>query len=470
MVLNLILVATDFASNKTQRHLEKEMSSQSEQKSIRSTTTTLDLNDDVLRETFRHLNASDLCAVADVCSAFKRNAQAEFSLRFTGLHFNAQVLIKDYDTDGDYKFNTATLQIRQLAPMLRNFGSSLNAIHICSPHVRWSHQITKLVAKYSGESLNCLYFNRIHFTRDAINELRPVLSRLERLKLDFCSWNSRFVASEMFSFCSELHTLSLAGAVSLDTPVALPELKSLVFDYYRHDSDEDLIRFLSVNPQLKAISIECHVIYGEILPIIAKCTPQVEKLKFTPVSGFMRDFVGNAEHLKRLTALKSLEIKCSSFSLGLVLGESLESLDLERFRADREFVTELSKWKQLTRLGQVYCSYQDMKLSDILMIVRNLSELTELKLIYVRDSIADLVEIVRWAPKLQKLTYGSLTGSSIDLDLFMKVRSVVANREQSCPRSLVWHLYNVKLDVPEESLNANKDILILSKVNKYELH
>lgn len=40
-----------------------------------------DLNDDVLRETFKYLGVYDLGVIADVCSSFKRIAQEEYGRR-----------------------------------------------------------------------------------------------------------------------------------------------------------------------------------------------------------------------------------------------------------------------------------------------------------------------------------------------------------------------------------------------------
>lgn len=85
--MEILVIDFGISNNIQTRRIEIKMSNASEQQCINSANTILNLNDDVLRETFRNLNALELGAIADTCSAFKRNAQAEFSLRSKDLQF-----------------------------------------------------------------------------------------------------------------------------------------------------------------------------------------------------------------------------------------------------------------------------------------------------------------------------------------------------------------------------------------------
>lgn len=150
----------------------------------RPTTTYLDLDDDVLRVIFRNLNARDLCSVAVLCAAFKRNAQEEFALRYNDLHFTFHV---PNDASSNYNLNMKTLHVRQLASALRNFGPSLCgiSININLALRNQSQQIMEMVIKYCGESLNELALTDIDFNADIVREMQSLLSRL----LSICSLN-----------------------------------------------------------------------------------------------------------------------------------------------------------------------------------------------------------------------------------------------------------------------------------------
>lgn len=131
--------------DKTERHIKCKMSQSPKRKWIRPGTTRLELNDHVLRETFRNLNARDLCVVADVCSVFKQNAQAGFSMRYKGLHF---IILIHNKKRLFYRFDANDIDLRLLAPALRHFRRSLSAINIWLDAYNHSLRILKLVTQY----------------------------------------------------------------------------------------------------------------------------------------------------------------------------------------------------------------------------------------------------------------------------------------------------------------------------------
>lgn len=166
--------------------------------------------------------------------------------------------------------------------------------------------------------------------------------------------------------------------------------------------------------------------------------------------------------MKRFTALKVLGIDCDDESFSTVLKDftaahiPLEYLSLSNSCPDREFVHEISKWKQLKKLK--LDGVGDLKLSDAMTIVRNLSELTKLMITSNSILTTDLLEIVRCAPKLRKLKYYlGESAATLDEDLFMKIRDVVAKRNEKCPLILFSHDHSS--DVSEKLRNANKGIL-----------
>lgn len=391
---------------------------------IRPTTTYIDLNDDVLRVIFQNLNARDLCSVAELCSAFKRIAQEEFALRFKDLNFTFHV---PSDAIGNYNLTMKKLHVRQLAPALRNFGSSLIeiSININSALSHQSQQIMEMVIKYCGEPLEELALTDIDFSADIVREMQPLLSRLRILKLVNCTWPSEAVESEMFSFCSELHTLALVfedNSTVLETPTIFPKLVSLSIRG-ASSSNESIEQLLAANQQVKEMELTgCYGVTSEIIQSIAERTPQIEKIALAWPE-YEPDFIQNVEQLKRLTSLKSLQIDCGEQSFSSALKElaaahiPLECLKLSYFSSDEEFINELVEFKQLNVLDLYYV--EGLVTEDILYIVSNLSELTELTIGEIRRNPMDgndLVEIVRCAPKLQKLKHSTLDVKSLEVD------------------------------------------------------
>lgn len=57
--------------------------------------------------------------------------------------------------------------------------------------------VMELIIEYCEESLKELSLTEIDFTADIVLEMRPLLSRLQVLKLNDCTWPSESVASEI---------------------------------------------------------------------------------------------------------------------------------------------------------------------------------------------------------------------------------------------------------------------------------
>lgn len=118
----------------------------------RSTTTIHELNDHVLCETFQHLDDRELCAVADVCSMFKRNVQAEFSWRYRNKRFH----IETRSVTKKAQCVENQIDIRKLPPVLRNFGPVIKSFGLqltSMSSMKHSKIILGLIFKYFGTEL-----------------------------------------------------------------------------------------------------------------------------------------------------------------------------------------------------------------------------------------------------------------------------------------------------------------------------
>lgn len=426
-----------------------------------SATTIDDLNDDVLRAIFTHLSASELCVVADVCSAFTRNAQAEFSSRYKMVDFLV-------GREQEYRQYKNPLHLRQLAPALRNFGQSIVSIGISLERHEQSSQAVKFITQYCGASLKEMALENIKFTFGMILKLQPLLSRLGALKLYDCKWESNRDASTMLSFCPELHTLECRGECLHNARVTFPKLSSLSIRYDFDISDQSINYLLAVNPPLREINIiGCqHSNTSRIIQSIVQHTPGVEKISLLINSENKSDFIESAKQFKRLTALKSLNIGCFDESFSPVLNElaaahiPLEHLHLFDLLPDAQLLNEMAKWSQLREFGLEFV--RNLPIGNVLRIVCGLSELTKLSLIDVGLCKTDLIKIVRCAPKLRKLEF-SLWREFVlkfEVDLFMRIRNVVAKRKDKSPGLLILiEKENSKLNVPKELQIANEKFL-----------
>lgn len=202
---------------------------------IRSTTTIQDLNDDVLRETFRR----GLCTVADVCSTFKRNAVAEFSTRnkdeYIGLSFGGNGLSK------------------QSLPMLRDFGSVIRFLRVFFNGKVHSAQIVEFIVQYCGKTLKGLFMQNFMFSINLISKLQPLHSQLQEMTNHEGFWESEQTAVDMFSSCREVRTMSF----SLDFPLRgnIPKLTSLSMSFFYNVDERSIENFLKENPQLVCYAV-----------------------------------------------------------------------------------------------------------------------------------------------------------------------------------------------------------------------
>lgn len=177
------------------------------------------------------------------------------------------------------------------------------------------------------------------------------------------------------------------------------------------------------------------------------------------------------KYYKQLTALKSLYVDCGGERFSSVM-EALaaahipsESLGLELFHMESKLITGISQCTQSNVL-ELSDKLEEsiMALSDVLVIVSNLTELSEVRLELKTILITDLVGILRCAPKLQTFHYSSRVPSSVETELFMDIRDVLVERKEK--RRLDLFLTNAQLNVAKELLKKNADILKIKCICK----
>lgn len=429
---------------------------------IVSSTKIHDLNDDVLREVFKNINDFEMSAVADVCTTFGRTAEALFSSRFQQNSFSIYI---PFTRKGE------SFDFRPLHSLLRRFGKSMQSLDISlnNRNPVYCLRVMKMVDRYCGEKLKELLLSSIGFTADLMPILRSLLSRIQTLRLEGCRFGEEFIgneASEIFPFCSELRTLWIEYPKHLNWPVRvkLPKLESFSVVLDEAITNKNIETILELNPQLKEIKIQCCIIItSKIIQSITRYAPRIEKITICFV-GKTHDFAQNLKHLKSLTLLKSLDLGCAGERISSVINElaaaniPLETLKIMRSVSDDELTKAIANLRRLKELRLERNT--NMKASDVLMIAKNLDELTELSIEVKEFTGNDLLETIRSAPKLRKLELNVLTeykAAILDSVWYMEISGVIATRRENSALEIT--LGKSVVNVPEEMLKAHHHLL-----------
>lgn len=159
-----------------------------------STTTIYDLNDYVIRETFKNLNDLQLCAVADVCTNFKQNAQAVFSTRYKAKQFILS--IRDNRKFGYFMEK----EIQNSKFLMRKLGFFIKFLVLhCGfegdfQTLRKRSKIGfELINEFCGDTISSLDLLGPMLTNDFVSIMRPVLSRLRNTFISECMMEPHFI-------------------------------------------------------------------------------------------------------------------------------------------------------------------------------------------------------------------------------------------------------------------------------------
>lgn len=201
---------------------------------------------------------------------------------------------------------------------------------------------------------------------------------------------------------------------------------------------------------------------SEIFQSIVQNVPRIEKISFHRIRP-SDSFVEEAKCLCRLSALKSLGFDCQFRSFSWLISElgaaqsQLEYLRLSRIPATDYRFAVLKPLERLQKLDLIGC--HRMELSDILLIVKNFSQLIELGISRDIIKVSYSVEIVRCASKLRELRFCCKTRAEpkFDEDLYMKILDVIALREDK--RHLDIMIPQRTLSVPEHLQRSNERLL-----------
>lgn len=163
---------------------------------VRPSTTFNDLNDFIQRKIFDYLHDFDLCAVADVSTNLKQNAQATFYQRnksggcSMSVRGDEERIIRE----------AREMHLHLLPSVLRNFGPLINSLRIALDNsVRiHSQRILELIVCYCSATLDDISLAQFILDNDFGPAMYPLLLRLRKLQLHWCLWTPEFDAFFFF--------------------------------------------------------------------------------------------------------------------------------------------------------------------------------------------------------------------------------------------------------------------------------
>lgn len=421
------------------------------------------LNDRLMRKVLQHLSLLDLSSFADVCSSFKNIAQKEFSSRYEDGYFDISVQNGDENRSGMRK---CLIPPQRLASVLRNFGPLINSseMHFDDSLKTQAKRAIEMVKKGCGEAVDEHGMRNVKFFVSVIAETAKLSSGMGMLhfyRSEFQQFSINYERAELFEF----HLW-----FSIDRVLFTEELMG-----FGMKSIKD---FLEMNPELKISEVTVN--NSRVINRTTCIIPKIEEMTFTYKNDADEEIIeddgdeewedieddeddsDDEEDFPYLHPLKSLKIdfRYTPFS-GLICDLALyniplESLKLWRFISDEMLVKSTAKLKKLKKLELI--DGDNMKLSDVVEILEKVGEISELNLQLAGILPANLVEVVRCAPKLGELKYTPNDWNwTFDENLFQEMLKVVAEREVKS--RLTIEMPARMLDVPEKLQETHAHLL-----------
>lgn len=413
-------------------------------------TAVLDLKDDCLLGVFKHLDLTDLCAIADVCRRFRQNART---------HFASSKFEKDVLTiDCSGKYGALFLQARnenpsdktrvlsfgedllnqkllRISKVLRNFGALVKSIKIhgiqCDSAVT-EFNFVRSVFDLIGHFCSCtlIELDLISCAMNAETEfsVQPLLLHIQKLSCEYSGLFGRMLSTstpelrELRFRNPDFFTRHFSRQSDGILSQTFPKLTAISFRDVSNVKNIDIEGFLKLNPQLRKIGLKnCKNIDSNIFHSIATHTPHIDTIHIDAVTRATDD--SNLKYVGKLKSLKTLKLDLSEVYVPIVdqafmpaiLNEiyvaniTLQRLHIRCRCASKLYTDQLigaiSRLKTLTSLWLI--DVPDLKLSHILGICKQLKGLTELVLAQngITMTADDLLEIIKCTQNMQSLQY-----------------------------------------------------------------
>lgn len=434
------------------------------------------------------LDLLDLCACADACSRFRKNAKAGFG--------DYEVKKFNFPMDISLGFDSPENWLRNASKVLRLFGELIEIYIIRNmPPINFAggvwdgskplRGIIQLINRYCKVPAIDLNLSMFVLGDDIVDDMRPLFERLRTFSSFGC------VCSELWlrEFALRSQELRELNLYSIDAFAnegwsfgglhqPFRKLTKITFESFGKLSNYDIEEILKRNPQLKEICFRsCLNINDNILHYIAEYVPGIESLFIFWQINFCYKRK-NLKYLGQLKNLSNLSLSTSPFNQNSQFPDLLLSLVCELANAEIPLKKlALSGDLQLPggvgqfvdgilKLGQLETLY--LGLVDGLNVAHAIEfcvRLKELSLnLYPLPTASDLLAIVRNAEKLECLCLEQVSKCNtinIDVETFRKMVEMVEQRPIKTHLNLDLRGNYSGVGIPSDELARAKNSLTL---------
>lgn len=356
-------------------------------KSRKSSTRILDLNDDCFDEIFGYLSYADVLSTSQVCMRFENRAQAAFKRN---------------------KYNLELFSIRANAPntLLRHIGPALLKLELYfGQDVNINQQIIDMTTKYCIENLTEI---TLHCLTNR-NKLRKSFSQVNKLTLSFCDLVGRFKLMKWFPNLTNL-TYHYTRNLTKFMKQKIPTMHTLNINCIK--SQSETITMLKSNPQIKVLSLHFVadgglVIRHSLLTAIDEALPELQKLNLIVERVNNFEIQDSPLYFKQLKALK-IENDSDYPNTSLINHLGISHANLEQMQLRFSDLTDdshsyhcIGKYKSL-RILHVMPDGRSLSIDVILMLINQLPLLEKI------EQTVDFANIIPWtADETEKFFRGS---------------------------------------------------------------
>lgn len=401
------------------------------------------LNDDCLLHIFKCCDLPTLVELSFTCKKFNEILHCNvfpncksFSIHKTSLGY----VDNCYQPRRTQKLYGSLRVVRKI---LKCIGAYLVEIHIdwtSSSHAISRMNIIRLfrtINDYAGVNIRTLEIGTrgVDVVKEShLQEIRPILNRLQTLKLNFYS----SINFDLQSFCPDLRKLEILFYSSWANCITWPSLSRLSI-LQSHMPFISLTRFLLNNPQLKKLKYSSMERNKNVLEVISQSLDSIERLSIGIDRG-IQDDIGTADfypsglrqiavkhkNLKKLCLFEISQSEVSGVCESLQLYENLIGL-------------------KLTFYG-IRCQYVNVDAAAFRTIMQKMTKLETLMIGYAKLDESIIMNLVRYG-SLKELHLHMCTMpplSELLLDRLAKIEEDKKTGQQ------IWTIAPLKLYVDDE--------------------
>lgn len=407
----------------------------------------MDMNADCLLAIFKEMDPKTLAYVADTSEWFRNLAQYHFRLKYSRF---------DFDTFGNFE-GTGTERLEDAEKFFRNFGGQIVSLKInCAYFIQFrntSDELLRLINQHCY-FLKTLELFEFTLTNNSAKIMEPIFNSIENLTLHVCTITD-------FNLCSmvNLKCLILNGNTCYLWSDTLwkhfPKLEEIQLKSLTFLSDDTIVQFVTLNPNLKRIIIsDCYSTTTSIFKAIGKLE-HLQEFKYAYGDHYTeQSFQSDLRHLVLLKNIKILKLDFyysspSSFIENLITSSvAIEHLVLINGIGNDSLFENIAKMNTLKALELF--DIVGLKENHILYFAKNLKQL---EMLTIKGEITltrqGIKTIVREAKQLTCLKI-ELPEFTLTLPIYLEILDIMQKREESVVLNVTIFGYKEQMAVPDE--------------------